>query len=69
MRALIFASAIMYTYQVETDGMNSFVVKVARPDGTICLTSPHLATLSETRKWIDEHQKSVARIAASSKSA
>jgi hypothetical protein len=46
-------------YETETDGIGGFIVKVARPDGKVYLTSPHLSALSDTRKWIEEHRKSV----------
>jgi hypothetical protein len=49
------------TYEVETDGIGGFIVKVARPDGRVYLTSPSLPNLNDTRKWIDEHRASVAR--------
>jgi hypothetical protein len=52
----------MDTYETETDGMGGFVVKVARPGGKVYLTSPSLPTLSDTRKWIEEHRKSAAKL-------
>jgi hypothetical protein len=48
----------MDSYETVTDGMGGFVVKVARPDGRVYLTSPSLKTLSETRQWIANHRKS-----------
>ena len=50
----------MDIYDVETDGMGGFVVKVAKRDGKAYLTSPSLPALGDTRKWIDEHRKSAA---------
>jgi hypothetical protein len=52
----------MDTYEVETDGMGGFVVKVGRPDGTVYLTSPSLKTLTDTRTWIEEHRRFAARV-------
>jgi hypothetical protein len=57
-RADRWDTAPMDTYEVETDGMGGFVVKVGRPDGRVYLTSPGLTMLSETRQWIDDHRKS-----------
>lgn len=50
----------MDTYEVETDGMGGFVVKVAKRGGHVYLTSPSLPTLSDTRRWIEEHCRSAA---------
>jgi hypothetical protein len=52
------------TYSVETDAVCGFLVKVARPDGVVCLTSPRFRTLSDIRAWIDTHRLSVAGIVA-----
>ena len=48
----------MDTYEVETDGIGGFVVKVAKQGGKVYLTSPSLSTLSDTRRWIAGHRKS-----------
>jgi hypothetical protein len=52
----------MDIYTVETDGLLGFQVKVARPDGAVYLTSSSLFTLSDTRKWIDEHRRSSTKV-------
>jgi hypothetical protein len=52
----------MDTYETVTDGMGSFLVRVARSDGKVFLTSPTLPTLSDTRKWIEEHRKDAAKL-------
>jgi hypothetical protein len=52
----------MDTYETETDGMGGFIVKVARLDGKVYLTSPSLKTLTEARKWIEEHRRSTAKL-------
>jgi hypothetical protein len=48
----------------ETDGLQGFMVKVARPDRIVYLASPSLSTLSDTRNWIDDHRRRAAKIKA-----
>jgi hypothetical protein len=52
----------MDTYLVEADGLGGFQVQVARRGGAVYRTSPSLVTLSDTREWMDEHRRSIARL-------